>query len=276
MIHLLALALVWVELSRAAGDPLAAGREEVNARYKRCQVAASALSPDALPACRAALEATRALRLVVAQNPNAPGGAQVASALAERERMLLEALPGVERAVAQKQATAPIVNGGAVLRMGSRRPFATAAPHDGGPAEVVHFREGSARLSGRAQRSLEDVLARLGPGGETVEVRGHADDRGGYAREEELSLQRAQAVVAWLLDHGAPADRVHWQGMGDLLPVADGSTAKGRRANRRVDFAFARDDAPPEPGPPIPGVSVPDPPALEVTLDGPLLESVGR
>ena len=71
MIHLLALALVWVELSRAAGDPLAAGREEVNARYKRCQVAASALSPDALPACRAALEAPRALRLVVAQNPNA-------------------------------------------------------------------------------------------------------------------------------------------------------------------------------------------------------------
>ncbi|WP_053064055.1 OmpA family protein [Caballeronia mineralivorans] len=55
--------------------------------------------------------------------------------------------------------------------------------------------------------------------------------------EKVLSKKRAEAVRAFLVKHGVPADSLTAQGFGDAHPVADNATASGRFENRRIDFA---------------------------------------
>ena len=53
---------------------------------------------------------------------------------------------------------------------------------------------------------------------------------------ERLSLQRAQAVKAYLARKGTRPDRMETRGYGPDTPIATNSTAGGRRRNRRVEL----------------------------------------
>lgn len=50
-----------------------------------------------------------------------------------------------------------------------------------------------------------------------------------------LSAARARAVAQTLVEDGVPARRIGARGFGDTRPVASNDTAKGRRANRRIE-----------------------------------------
>lgn len=68
-----------------------------------------------------------------------------------------------------------------------------------------------------------------------VDVEGHTDSVGTAAYNQELSQQRAQAVVDYLVNqHGIEAGRLMPKGYGESQPVASNETAAGRAANRRV------------------------------------------
>lgn len=68
-------------------------------------------------------------------------------------------------------------------------------------------------------------------------VVGHTDATGSLDHNMKLSEQRAQAVVAALLQqHGVAADRLIAKGVGPLAPVSTNSTETGRAANRRVEL----------------------------------------
>uniref|UniRef100_UPI002FE40654 OmpA family protein n=1 Tax=Tepidimonas sp. TaxID=2002775 RepID=UPI002FE40654 len=67
---------------------------------------------------------------------------------------------------------------------------------------------------------------------------GHTDSVGSDAYNDRLSLRRAEAVKAYLVSKGIPADKVRTEGRGKREPVADNATAEGRAKNRRVDVTI--------------------------------------
>ena len=82
-----------------------------------------------------------------------------------------------------------------------------------------------------AVRALDSVIE--------VRVEGHTDSRGSAEYNAKLSQQRAEAVVAYLVEQGVDANRLIPLGMGELHPVANNDTEAGRAANRRVDFVIS-------------------------------------
>ena len=76
-----------------------------------------------------------------------------------------------------------------------------------------------------------------------LRIVGHTDSTGDAAHNQVLSLQRANAVKAALVDRGIQASRLETEGAGQNQPVASNNTPEGRALNRRV--ALVRLDAKP-------------------------------
>ncbi len=73
-----------------------------------------------------------------------------------------------------------------------------------------------------------------------IVIHGHTDAVGLADYNMRLSGNRCKAVVEYFTGLGLPEDRISWKGHGGSLPVADNSTAAGRRQNRRVEFILTR------------------------------------
>ena len=71
-----------------------------------------------------------------------------------------------------------------------------------------------------------------------VEVAGHTDSTGSTSYNQGLSERRASSVSTYLSSQGVISERIIEVGMGEVRPVADNSTAKGRQANRRVEITM--------------------------------------
>jgi len=72
----------------------------------------------------------------------------------------------------------------------------------------------------------------------TFLVEGHTAATGQTAEEMELSIERAQRMVAELVRRGISADRFIYKGWGGTRPVGDNATNEGRSANRRVEITI--------------------------------------
>ncbi len=71
----------------------------------------------------------------------------------------------------------------------------------------------------------------------TIEIAGHTDSVGPKAYNKQLSLQRAQAIVDFLINEGIEAGRLIAQGYGEEDPLAtNDDEAEGRELNRRVEM----------------------------------------
>ena len=68
------------------------------------------------------------------------------------------------------------------------------------------------------------------------EVAGHTDASGNLERNMELSQQRAQAVVDYLVDQGLAAEQFNAVGYGPHQAIDYNVTAEGRANNRRIEF----------------------------------------
>lgn len=89
--------------------------------------------------------------------------------------------------------------------------------------------------AGRA--ALDDLVAKIqGVNVETIISTGHTDSIGTYAYNQRLSLRRANAVKAYLVSKGVPADLIVVEGKGEKQPVASNATREGRAKNRRVEI----------------------------------------
>jgi outer membrane protein OmpA-like peptidoglycan-associated protein len=71
-----------------------------------------------------------------------------------------------------------------------------------------------------------------------IQVSGHTDNRGGDAYNLELSKNRAKAVYEFLVNKGIDSSRLHFEGYGSQMPVADNETDLSRSKNRRVEFTI--------------------------------------
>ena len=71
---------------------------------------------------------------------------------------------------------------------------------------------------------------------ETVIAVGHTDAIGTDTYNRSLSIRRVEAVKAYLVSKGVPADRIKTEGKGESQPVASNQTRDGRAQNRRVEI----------------------------------------
>ncbi len=102
----------------------------------------------------------------------------------------------------------------------------------------IHFDTGKATIQPDSESTLKQVVALLQQNPDLkLRVEGHTDNQGSAAANQALSEKRAQAVVAWLVAQGIPANRLSAQGFGQSKPVAENSTEVGRAKNRRVELA---------------------------------------
>ena len=68
-------------------------------------------------------------------------------------------------------------------------------------------------------------------------VQGHADSTGENLHNFQLSLDRAQSVIYYLITQSRiDPDRLIQRGCGEEKPIASNNTDKGRATNRRVAF----------------------------------------
>ncbi len=69
-----------------------------------------------------------------------------------------------------------------------------------------------------------------------VEVGGHTDNVGNDAYNLDLSLQRANAVIQYLVQYGVSKNRLSAKGYGFTKPVATNDSEEGRQLNRRSEI----------------------------------------
>jgi outer membrane protein OmpA-like peptidoglycan-associated protein len=82
-----------------------------------------------------------------------------------------------------------------------------------------------------------------------VEVQGHTDNSGTPDHNRILSDQRAEAVRAWLVQHGVHNERLIAKGYGQDKPLVPNVTAQMRSRNRRVQFIILeKEGSAPTPG----------------------------
>jgi OmpA-OmpF porin, OOP family len=104
---------------------------------------------------------------------------------------------------------------------------------------TVYFEVGDSVLSKESKQEIATLANQsLTYTGFVIEVRGYADSTGKLEDNQQLSKERAQAVVAYLLqDCHVPVKNITAPGaMGESHPAASNETAYGRTENRRVDL----------------------------------------
>lgn len=114
--------------------------------------------------------------------------------------------------------------------------------------ELGFFQSGDARLLPEASEPLRQIAGVLAQHRYAVRVEGHSDDQpihnAAFQSNWELSTARGMTVLLLLLNNSSldPA-RISLAGYGQYRPVADNSTAEGRRTNRRVDLVILSGNA---------------------------------
>ncbi len=110
----------------------------------------------------------------------------------------------------------------------------------------ILFGTGQSTLSASAKSSLSQFATNVLKQNLDMDVaiQGYTDNAGwknstveqSQQKNQQLSLQRAQAVETYLMSCGVSSAQVKSvSGFGEEQPVADNSTAAGRQQNRRVE-----------------------------------------
>ena len=102
----------------------------------------------------------------------------------------------------------------------------------------IYFASGSKSIPSKDQTALMDLAHNaVNLTGYLIEVKGYADSTGNAAMNQKLSMDRAQEVIAFLIQNcNVPVRRIVAPGaMGAAAPVASNETSQGRSKNRRVE-----------------------------------------
>lgn len=104
--------------------------------------------------------------------------------------------------------------------------------------QAALFPTGSAVLSSAGETRLAEVMGALAPSG-PIEVHGYTDGQGDASTNLALSLERAEAVKTWLVDHGVDGGRIVTQGHGEEGAVDNVDDP----FKRRVALVYTREQA---------------------------------
>jgi outer membrane protein OmpA-like peptidoglycan-associated protein len=101
----------------------------------------------------------------------------------------------------------------------------------------ILFAEGSSQLSAAALPTLDDLAQQIRRlcDYKTIVIEGHADDVESKAKSQQLSEDRANAVVKHLTEKGVDPAKLKAIGFGATRPIASNAVAWGREQNRRIE-----------------------------------------
>jgi outer membrane protein OmpA-like peptidoglycan-associated protein len=100
----------------------------------------------------------------------------------------------------------------------------------------VTFDTGKASLRPESFPRLESVIEYMShKPSARVEISGHTDNQGNGAKNKDLSLKRAEAVRAYLVEQGIDGARLVAVGYGAERPIASNDSESGRAENRRIE-----------------------------------------
>ena len=103
--------------------------------------------------------------------------------------------------------------------------------------DKVRFGFDKSSISDEAKAALDTFASPIVGGNENVyvEIQGHTDSVGSDTYNEELGLERAEAVRRYLnMQHHIPLHRMSVISYGEAAPVSDNKSRDGRAQNRRV------------------------------------------
>ncbi len=100
----------------------------------------------------------------------------------------------------------------------------------------VNYEFDSAELNVEAKIVLDELIPTLS-NSEAITLEGWTDSKGSAAYNEKLSLRRAEAVAAYLVQMGIPAEKITSVGKG-ISYKFDNATLDGRYLNRRTEIKY--------------------------------------
>lgn len=102
---------------------------------------------------------------------------------------------------------------------------------------VLEFEPGTSTLTAESQARLADIVerARARSGGEIV-VTGHTDRQGSVEANDRLSLERAQAIRALLVERGFRPELIEAVGRGEREPLVPTEDEVAEPRNRRAEL----------------------------------------
>lgn len=74
----------------------------------------------------------------------------------------------------------------------------------------------------------------------SIEIAGHTDNKGSDEYNLNLSQERANSVMNYIIEQGINANRITAQGYGETKPVSTNETEEGMQMNRRVEFQILK------------------------------------
>lgn len=115
----------------------------------------------------------------------------------------------------------------------------TSGINSHGKAELkgIYFDNDSATLNKKSEASLTTIATYLKahPNSKYYVV-GHTDTKGSYSYNQQLSQNRAKAVMASLVAKGVSKEALRADGISYLSPVESNSKNEGKEKNRRVEL----------------------------------------
>jgi len=219
---------------------LAVRRETAQRIEKEKQDAAAAAAAQAKAAAdaQAAEEARRQAELTAAREGQMKAEAAAQAAQASAQQAALQAKAQAARDEAARARAATEALRAELLRQLNDVLQTTDSPRGliVNMADVL-FQTGRYELSSDAQLKLAKLsgIIQAHPG-LNLAIEGYTDTTGTADFNMTLSQQRADTVRQFLITQGLSPDTITSKGLGESNPIADNSTAAGRKLNRRVEI----------------------------------------
>ncbi|MGA7960545.1 MAG: OmpA family protein [Candidatus Acidiferrales bacterium] len=207
-------------------------------REKEEAAAAAATQAKSEADARAAEEARRQAELTAAKEAQMKAEADAQAAQASAQQAALQAKEQAARDEAARAKAATAALRAQLLRQLNDVLQTTDTPRGlvVNMADVL-FQTGKYALSSDAQLKLAKLsgIIQAHPG-LNLAIEGYTDTTGTADFNMTLSQQRSDTVRTFLITQGLSPDSITSKGLGEADPIADNSTAAGRKLNRRVEI----------------------------------------